>query len=376
MMASDWIKKNQVRLNEYVRMSVTAGSRPDYVQGGGGNTSCKLDDRQMAIKASGFRLDQIRPDQAYAVLDYQNLRDFYGRNDPSAFADVEKEGSSQAKTAIISIDGLPQMRPSVEVGFHSLLDTYVMHTHPVYANLVTCCAEGKAVAEQALAGLLAETGESMAFVPYINPGTQLTFAIDKARREEAAKIGSGSLPRIVFMQNHGLIITADDVDTCLRLQDQVNDTLAAAFGVSRQDWPAIKLKEQGTGWLSRTEWLRGQLLARAWNLDFFVRQALYPDQLVFLSGQMAVVEQGSLADALAADVLPSEKCLIFRETGEVYYQCGTNEAGTIEETLCAILFITGAITGKGLTVCTMDEAGRQFISNWESESYRKTIAPR
>ena len=148
-MASDWINKNQARLNEYVRMSVTAGSRPDYVQGGGGNTSCKLDDRQMAIKASGFRLDQIRVDQAYAVLDYQNLRDFYGRSDPAGFADVEKEGSAQARSAIISIDGLPQLRPSVEVGFHSLLDTYVMHTHPVYANLVTCCAEGRTMAGQA-----------------------------------------------------------------------------------------------------------------------------------------------------------------------------------------------------------------------------------
>ncbi len=27
----------------------------------------------MAIKASGFRLDQMRPDYAYAVLDYQAI---------------------------------------------------------------------------------------------------------------------------------------------------------------------------------------------------------------------------------------------------------------------------------------------------------------
>jgi len=375
-MTSDWLTKNHERLSEYVRMSVSAGSRPDYVQGGGGNTSCKLDDRQMAIKASGFRLDQIRADQAYAVLDYRQLRDFYSQNDPSAMTDVEQTGSAQAKAAIINVDSLPQLRPSVEAGFHSLLDTYVMHTHPVYANLVTCCAEGKAVAEQALSGLLAETGESMAFVPYINPGTQLTFSIDRARREQAAKSGSGCLPRIVFLQNHGLIITADDVDTCLRLQDQVNDTLAAAFAVSRKDWPAIRLEEQDSGLVSQTEWLQAQLLGRSWDLDFFTRQALYPDQLVFLAGQVGVVNQGSLAAARETNALPSEKCVIFRETGEVWYQCGANEAMTIEETLCAILFITGAIQGKGLTVCTMDEAGQQFISNWESESYRKTIAAR
>jgi len=123
IMTSDWLTKNHERLSEYVRMSVSAGSRPDYVQGGGGNTSCKLDDRQMAIKASGFRLDQIRADQAYAVLDYRQLRDFYSQNDPSVMTDVEQTGSAQAKAAIINIDGLPQLRPSVEAGFHSLLDT-------------------------------------------------------------------------------------------------------------------------------------------------------------------------------------------------------------------------------------------------------------
>jgi len=178
----------------------------------------------------------------------------------------------------------------------------------------------------------------------------------------------------VFLQNHGLIITADDVDTCLRLQDKVNDTLAAAFAVSRRDWPSIRLEGQDSGLVSQTGWLQGQLLGRSWDLDFFTRQALYPDQLVFLAGQVGVVNQGNLAAARETNALPSEKCVIFRETGEVWYQCGANEAMTIEETLCAILFITGAIQGKGLTVCTMDEAGQQFISNWESESYRKTIA--
>ena len=57
------------KLAEYASMSNTAGKRSDYVQGGGGNTSVKFDDTLMAIKASGFRLDQITPDNAYAVLD-------------------------------------------------------------------------------------------------------------------------------------------------------------------------------------------------------------------------------------------------------------------------------------------------------------------
>jgi len=86
---------------------------------------------------------------------------------------------------------------------------------------------------------------------------------------------------------------------------------------------------------------------------------------------MAVVESGSISEYKD---ISTKKAIIFRETGEVLYQCGKGEAQTIEETLCAILFITRTIRSAGYNVNTMNEAGKQFISNWESEQYRKTIA--
>jgi len=370
MAVNDFITRNQTRLAEYTRMSRTAGSRSDYVQGGGGNTSVKFDGQLMAIKASGYRLDQIAPDQAYAVLDYAAIRDFYENTDPAALADVEAAGSARAKAATLPVEGLPALRPSVEAGFHSLLDTYVLHTHPIYANLAACSAEGAAIAGQALSGI----GAGFTFVPYINPGAQLTFAIGQARRRAAQP--DGSLPAIIFMQNHGLIITGPDADTCLALHDEVNQRIAAAFNVSSNDWPNPALAESQSiaGFTSATPWLRDKLLKTDWQLEDFTTKALYPDQLVFLSGQVAVVEKGSLAQALSSGYELKDKCTIFRETGEVCYQCARPEAQTIEETLCAILFITGTISQANRTVITMNEAGKDFISNWESEKYRKSIA--
>jgi ribulose-5-phosphate 4-epimerase/fuculose-1-phosphate aldolase len=366
------------RLGDLVRMSQAAGSRSDYVQGGGGNTSCKVDDTLMAIKASGYRLDQIDLDQAYAVLDYQALRHFYQETDPAGLADVEQAGSARAKAATLAIEGLPALRPSVEAGFHSLLDTFVLHTHAVYANLVTCSAEGREVAASALAGLPA----GHAFVPYINPGAQLTFAILQAIEEK--KKETGAKPAILFMQNHGFIVTGDDADECLLLHDQVNERLAAAYGVTAADWPDIAVKPasdpgDGQTFVSATPWLHDRLLDQAWDLGFFTTEALYPDQLVFLGGKLGIAE-GSLDDArkagLAAPATGKDTCTLFRRTGEVLYRCGRNEAQTIEETLCAIFFITRTISKSGRTVCTMSEAGRQFISNWESEHYRKKITAR
>lgn len=359
-------------LFEYVRMSKTAGSRNDYVQGGGGNTSIKFDKRLMAIKASGFRLDQITQDHAYAVLDYAELSNFYLRTDRATLDDAEAAGSACAKATIQKIDGLPQLRPSVEAGFHSILDTFVLHTHPVYANLAACSVEGAAIA----ADVLADLSESHAFVPYINPGAELTFIIGQAR--EATKEKTGRTPAILFMQNHGLIITGKDADTCLALNDEVNRRIAVAYGVCEADWPKVELSVGETDdlWVSATPWLADKLLTTDWDLGFFTKQALYPDQLVFLSGQIGVHEQGSLASALASSVALPAKCTIFRETGEVYYACKRAEAQTIEETLCAIFFIIGTIEQAGLTLCTMDEAGKEFISGWESEKYRKNLGSR
>ena len=93
--------ENHALLSDFARMSRAAGSRADYVQGGGGNTSVKLPGGLMAIKASGFCLGDIRPGKAYAVLDYEALRRFYFENEPETLGDVEKLAKMQLHGAII-----------------------------------------------------------------------------------------------------------------------------------------------------------------------------------------------------------------------------------------------------------------------------------
>ena len=132
---SEFLSKYNILLNDYARLSQSAGARMDYVQGGGGNTSVKLDDTYMAVKASGFCLSDVKPDQAYAVMDYSALRAFYRGHEANEFDNVEQAGSELAKASTIAIEGLSALRPSVEAGFHSLLGTFVIHSHSVYANL-------------------------------------------------------------------------------------------------------------------------------------------------------------------------------------------------------------------------------------------------
>ena len=51
-------------LENFILMSKYAGERFDIVQAGGGNSSVKLEDGSMLIKASGFSLSEIQTRKA------------------------------------------------------------------------------------------------------------------------------------------------------------------------------------------------------------------------------------------------------------------------------------------------------------------------
>ena len=346
----EFFTQNSTALGAFTRVSQTVGARSDYVQGGGGNTSAKLGGNLMAIKASGYRLKDISPSAAYAVLDYEALRSFYAAHEPEDFADVEQAGAAEAKAATREIPGLAALRPSVEAGFHSLLDTYVAHSHSVYANLVACAKDARALLDEALQG----ADYTWGFIPYVDPGARLTFSI----RNELSRVHtqSGKRPAILLMENHGLIAHHDDPDEVLRIHADANERFAKRFGLAGDSFPAVRLHAEADGsYVSDTPFVIETLKTGAYSDDFLLSEPLYPDQMVFFTGTLG------------------ETALIDRATGHARYRLPEATAITMEETLCAVLFILETLKAKGLAVSTMGEQAKRFIANWESEKYRKSL---
>ena len=356
---TNFFDTNRAVLDNFTRVSTAVGARADYVQGGGGNTSAKLAGGLMAIKASGYCLKDIRPDAAYAVLDYEALRKFYLGADPADFEDVEKAGSDQAKANTKQIEGLQSLRPSVEAGFHSILDTYVAHSHSVYANLCTCSKELSDIAARALEG----ADYAWGWVSYVDPGSRLTFSIrDELDRVKAA---TGRRPAAIFMQNHGLIVHSDDPEECVRIHTDVNDRIARAFGLENGCFPKVEIEDLGGG-LCRAvcPYLTEALRSGEFTEKFLLESPLYPDQLVFLTGSFAFGEGAPAEGVAVADP----------ETGEVTFNMPAAKAQVIAETLCCIAFIVRNIAKNGYTLSTLGEKAKSFIANWESEKYRKSLA--
>ena len=87
---------------------------------------------------------------------------------------------------------------------------------------------------------------------------------------------------------------------------------------------------------------------------------LYPDQLVYLNGSLAVDSMDS-------------KLNINSKTGEIVYLANESEAQTMEETLLAYIYVIDSIRKLNLPLKTMTEEEIDFIMNWESEKYRKSL---
>ena len=257
------------------------------------------------------------------------------------------------------MEGLEVLRPSVEAGFHSILRTYVLHTHSVYANLACCAADCGEIARAALAG----AGYTWGMVPYVDPGAKLTFAI----RDELGRVESetGKVPSVILMQNHGIIVHDDDPDQCLAVHADANARLAGQFGITGDSFPAVTIKELEEGlYEADIPFLQKCLSGGGCTERFLLEQPLYPDQMVFLAGSFS----------MDRDRVEEGQCVAWSDTGRVQMRMDAQKARVMAETLTAVVFLHAHIRSAGHPLSTMDEAARHFIANWESEKYRRSLA--
>lgn len=342
-----FIEQNRTILESFASMSQRVGARNDYVQGGGGNTSVKLPGGLMAIKASGYCLADVQVDAAYAVLNCTALQEFYYNNEPADFEDTEAAGAACTKENTLPVEGMTALRPSVEAGFHSLLDTYVIHTHSIYSNLAACARECAEILKKALAG--AQYG--YAVVPYTDPGTRLSFVIRDVLSRERVEV--------LFLENHGVVVHGNDAERCIAVHEDLNRRLASFFHTAFGPM-GIKNCPEGFGIPEAEAFYDSQLDVQ----KALLTDTLFPDQAVFLKGTLSVCE----------DMCESVQCAFDYKTAMLHYVLSVKRARVIAEVISAVTFIIKNIKESGYTVRTMDENGLNFINNWESEKYRRAIS--
>ncbi|NMA43465.1 MAG: class II aldolase [Oligosphaeraceae bacterium] len=207
-------------LNTITQLSHEFGS-DEYVKAGGGNTSCKTDDT-LWVKPSGTTLAALTP-QGFVAMDRARLSELYGAQTPSdATAREELVKNIMAAAVKPETPG----RASVEAPLHdSLTARFVVHTHPMAVNGMTCAVGGSAAVMRLFPDAL--------WVPYTDPGYTLCMVVREAIRDYQSQ--HGCEPGLIFLENHGVFVSGDTAEEVRALYARVMQTLADAYKTAGVD---------------------------------------------------------------------------------------------------------------------------------------------
>lgn len=364
---SPTLQRPAEELKAIVALSNEFGADPAFTRAGGGNSSAKKDG-VLWIKPSGVSMATLGAEDL-VPLAMDVLTDALAAPDP----DPSLGDPVQHLATLARLDDGPR-RPSVEIPFHALIgDTYVLHTHPLLINAVTCNADGEEITRRLF-------GDDVLWVPYVDPGLPLAREIATRRDAYTARTGLPA-PSVTFLMNHGLIVSGDDPDSIrdesLRVLRRVEEAVADA----------------GTGLPAVAEAFREAVGAEAVATDDsgiaaafpmteagarFVRQGpLIPDQIVYAGSFPLVLGPGEDAAATVQAYRDEhgKDPIVAVVLGLGVAAVGSDEkqATTALEVYVDALTVGRAASALG-SVRPLDARERSFIENWEAEAYRKQVA--
>ncbi len=167
---------------------------------GEGNTSTRLTDDTFGVKASGTCLGTLQPEDVVEC----KLSALLPMLERDALTD------QQVDDALMAARVDPKAKkPSVEAVFHAYLLSlpgikFVGHCHATTVNQILCSTRARDFAEQRMfPDEIVCCGTASVYVPYTDPGLKLSQTI--RRQTEAFIKKHERQPRVILMQNHGVI---------------------------------------------------------------------------------------------------------------------------------------------------------------------------
>ena len=389
------LEPDEGRLAELIALSNRFGADPAFSRAGGGNASLK-DGRVLWIKPSGVPLATLAREDL-VPLDRSRLVALL-EQEPAASGPDEDPVMTAAAEARLGYAG--GRRPSVELLFHALLpEPFVLHTHPIMVNALTCSADGEALAARLLA-------DRAVWVPYTDPGLPLARAIVEARRSHEARTGRPA-PAITLLANHGVIVGGDSAAAIDReitwLTSAIETALAAAPAPAA--WTAAAdATKVGPVVIVVAPVLRALLAgsrrgvvvhdadpgavsftATAEGRAFVTGGPLIPDQIVYSGSWPLLLDLDGVHPESMPTVVEERLAAHRRERGRApivavspgigLFAVGETwaEADTARHVYLDMLRV-GAGAARLGGVRHLSDHERTFIEDWEAEAYRKGIA--
>jgi len=391
-------------LLELIKISNAVGKDSTLVQGGGGNTSVKTEDGKfMYIKASGTALKDMNTKRGWRRMRLEPLLAIIKDKSIAKLETHTRETEVVNRLLLACDDDVTYVaRPSVEAHLHAFLDKCVIHLHPSAAGAFANARNGKAELEKLfnkfeIRNLKFEIFLPSLWVPYVNPG--LTLAKKIAKLVDDYQKQFGKKPAILFLEKHGLLISADSADSALHLVHEVinlcNSKLShPKASITNYQLPITNQQQinntkrcirraffEATGQKCPISYFCNDVIAaflRQKNAEKLLTGVITPDELVYANGPALWVdkcESKKIVQRLTLQIKSGEKhsvAFLVKEVG--LFVAGKKKFATIVRDIVAYSMFIRTNAARMGGILTLSKKERDFINKWESEAFRMKIA--
>ena len=347
-------------LKTIVELSHEFGT-PDYVKGGGGNTSVK-NETTLWVKPSGTTLGGIT-DETFVTLNRAKVNELFEVETPAESAAREELVKNFMAEAVENEAG----RPSVEAPLHNILNTrFVVHTHPFLVNGLTCAKGGEVATKQLFPDAL--------WVEYIDAGYILS--VELKGRIEQYTLERGKGPAVILLKNHGVFVAADTAEEIRVLYAGVMDALKLEYKKAEvtetleiaDAEPAPQTEEQ-------IRQLFGDDAQHVVSCGRFtcVPGPITPDHLVYARAfpfTDELTEEAAAKYKTQHGFAPKVVVVANRVFGIGTTRNNAELALELAQDGAQVMQLAEAFGGLDY----MSDRAREFIENWEVESYRQSVA--
>lgn len=353
-------------LNDFIKISKYAGERFDLVQAGGGNCSVKLDNGDMVIKSSGYLLSDIQINNGYSKVNNKKIIDII--KSEQIINEKNKKKRENISSNLLQDAILDKInRPSIETLMHSLLHKFTLHTHPLVVNMLVIQKEYKEILMSIF------QGHQIAIVPYKTPGVELALELDKTLKDFE------TIPKIIFLQNHGLIITSPYNQEIKKITEMVLDKIEKYLRINMSRYKYTNKissllnkveKNSKISFLSEDSFLNEQIKH---NKELFLQKPFCPDGLVFCGVTSVIIK--NLYDSLPIEhykkryfELPK---VVILGNRIFFIASNIKKAKEIEEVMKFNIMVLEKNMKSNKNFLEEDELA--YLNNWEAEKYRQKI---
>ena len=293
----------------------------------------------MFIKASGYNLTNIDEENGYTVINNKLL--------------LEDINANTTKD-VIEYNFIGNKRGSIETFMHSFLKKYTVHLHPIQINRIL-------VSKKAIE-IINEIYPNSLIIEYLTPGIKVCNKIREKYNDE----------NVIFLLNHGIIITCDDIDEVYRLLNNVLIKFEEYQQINFDKYKYTNIISKAINTLfnvSNVSYLcQDEVINNYLNKKqkLFKENITFPDFLIYcgvknLFGLENIHEYKSLYD---------EHPKIIIENNLIYINSHSlTKCKEIEDVLKSNLIILDSRFEKNYL--STDEIC--FLNNWDAEKYRKLL---